>query len=629
MIINLPMKDTPLTFKFYSVCPQIPDRNAIIDDLESWLLYSNSLVTTISSTNPFELSMTQFKLNGSDSNAFIVSAQIQYMSVTWNTKYHAYYWVKKISRSSNDVITLDIELDFLNTLHNGDDELGSPLYNFHATSSIERQHENRFFETSLIDEAGYKVISYHVDKIKEGVQANTYRQANQDTLIAPNGHDELTLLVDSTCWYLIYVTDPARLEPTIFLMPERRQIDNRIRMIKEVSSSAIMEIDSIDRTNSNIIKIIKLPYCPVEFSEYEQGGNTFRRFANFTNEQPSVNIFKQEGSMENNILRFIGDTLENPFIRTLNPSNYYGIDYSNKLFAHTNSLDNLLSESRYIYDPKMESSEFKTDIIVYDSYSLQYKAENYEYESNPAMAFTYVQSADCDSSLIFRLFNSQYISEESYANIIASTRKNEIPTYSSDYINYMRNGYNYDRTKQVMSNIVNLAGAGASLVGSVATANPVGVVGSAMGLTKAISGAVSGELDFEKNMNSLKNKAMNVENVNDSSLFNYYANSRPKRVIMSMSLNDRQRWNDIFHYYGYNRSGVMGVPNVTSRVWFNFLKGEIVLGTANFIPLWLYEKVKAKYREGVTYYHSQMVNGYKAWDLTQEKENYETFLLDL
>lgn len=629
MINNLPMKDSPLTITFYSKAPMTKERNAIIDDLNVMLNDSGWLVYTEISTNPFDLNMTKYKMKGSDSNAFIITAGIQYMRVSWASNYHAFYWVNRISRGSNDSIVLDIELDILNTLHNGDDTAGSPLYDFNPISSIERQHENRFYAESIeTDEPDYKDLSIIVDPIKEGVQVSTYHKATDDIIIEPNSQDELTKLVDITCWYLVYVAGENVTQPIIYLMPDRRTLEYRIRSVKELAGSELMEIDTIDRTNSKIIKIIRLPYCPVSFSEHESLGSTSRLFAGFSSMHPLVNVFKQEGSMQNYILQAYAD-ITKAFTRSFDTRYYKGLEFSNKETIHTDTFDNLLNQLRYINDPKIRSSEFTTDTIVYDSYSIQYHPENYDGVFSPSMSFEYAQSCDCDSSLVFRLSGIGYRAEENYLSIIPSTRKNEIPTFSSDYIDYMRNGYNYDRTKQVMGNVVNLVGAGASLVGSVATANPVGVVGSAMGLTKAISGAISGELDFEKNLNSLKNKAMNIESINDSSLFDFYGQSRAKRVTMRMIYEDNKRWNDIFHYYGYNRGGIMGKPNVTSRLWFNFLKGEIVLQHAGDIPVWMHERVRTAFREGVTYFHSRPYYASKQWDLTQTKENYETNLLNL
>lgn len=631
MIINNPMKNTPLTFKFYNACPQLPDRNAIIDDIEGWLSYQTPILT-ITSTNPFELSMTQFKINASDSNAFIISSQVQYMSVKWADRYHAYYWVKKINRSSNDVITLDIELDFLNTLNNGDDTLGSPLYAFNPLSSVEREHVDRFYNDLLISEtAGYKDIKRAVDRVNEGVETKTFHILDDDISIEPKSTDALTELIDHTCWYMVYVTIPNRRNPVIYLIPEYRTSQWEIP-ISPSSNMKLIDAGYLDRSNSNIIKIVKTPYCPVDFYWNSLLQPTTLAFDRCNVTHPEIDIFDGRIVDLNNIwvVQYLeGYEANKAFSRALTSDKYTGLVFNNSVFVHKGSLDYLLNDLRYIKDTKLESSEFVTDLIVYDSYSVQFKAENYTASFTPDITLSYAQSTALDSSLIFRLNNYYYQREQNYADMIASVRKNEIPLYTNDFINYMRNGYNYDRTKQVLSTAVNILGSGVSLGTSISSGNPLGVVASGMGLTRSISGAISGEVDFQKNLNNLKNKATNVSDINDSSLFEFYGKSRPRRITMEMTHLEQERWNDIFYYYGYNRGGIMKVPNVNSRVWFNYLKGEIVLGSANYLPLWLYEKVKAKFREGVTYYHCQTINGYKAWDLPQTKENYETFLLNL
>lgn len=629
MIINLPMKDTPLTFKFYSVCPQIPDRNAIIDDLESWLLYSNSLVTTIVSTNPFELSMTQFKLNGSDSNAFIVSAQIQYMSVTWNTKYHAYYWVKKISRSSNDVITLDIELDFLNTLHNGDDELGSPLYNFHATSSIERQHENRFVEFEL--QQGSNLVPTIIDKVSEGVNPQLYRIPVRE-YVEPTPNHATDYKLDSHIWYLVYARGNDN-KITCYLVPDTSD-DIKLKIVTggAVVWGKCVNMSILKRDSSKIAKIIRCPYCPINVISRSGDNWEFdNRFSvkvheidifdfDISNALTSLEIDLTESSTNNEQLKCFKRTL-NDYVNT---SFGFGatIEYTSQVAA--------LGESRHIRDPKLFNSEFYGIYFVYDSSVWQLKPELYEGDTTSFdIDINYSQSSSIDSSLTFNFIINNYLSDDYYSLVMVSKRQNEVVAYSDDFMNYIRNGYNYDIAKQTLNNFVSIGSSAIGLASSTMTANPVGVVGSVLALGSSIARAGTSEIDRQKNLRTMAQSSFNVSGVNDSSLFEDYGEGKLKRVVLQPSEIEEKRWSDIFHFYGYNRGGIMGVPNVTSRVWFNFLKGEIVLGSANFIPLWLYEKVKAKYREGVTYYHSQMVNGYKAWDLTQEKENYETFLLDL
>ena len=78
---------------------------------------------------------------------------------------------------------------------------------------------------------------------------------------------------------------------------------------------------------------------------------------------------------------------------------------------------------------------------------------------------------------------------------------------------------------------------------------------------------------------------------------------------------------DLFYYYGYAR-GYYGIPNFTSRLYFNFVQCE-----ANFagltIPRAFRDDITAKLADGITDFH--YVDG--GYELTQTKENYEAALI--
>lgn len=625
MISNNPMKNTPLTIEFYNQSPLTKERNGIIDDLNDLLNIETSwLVLTETSTNPFELSMSKYKIAASDSNAFIISARIQYMRISWNNRYHAFYWVNKITRSSNDTITLDIELDFLNTLNNGDDVSGSPLYSFSGFSSIEREHVNRFYADTLIGDAGTKDVAQIVDKFQEGVTASLRHIPSENEDVYPDSFRQH--------WYLVFATpenQEQRHLPEIYLIPEFNALDQPHISVDKRS----VGFDMIDRLNSRIIKIIQCPYLPVSYTQ--ASGIVRYLICDRFEAVNDANILTSDYDPSTmRVLRYKHEYSYNSydtdsFTREFSESDLHNFSFTNKQTLNTGSLDALLASSRYIKDPKLESSEFTGNYIVYDSFVIQWKPENYVSYAEPNVKLVYSQSIDCDSSLLFQLVCDNYESEEYYPYLMASTRKNEVPAYSSDYINYMRNGYNYDRQKQIIGNAISIGGAAIGLGTSALTGNVLGAISSTTALTKSIAGAVTGEIEFNKNLETLKSKAMNISDVNDVSLFNRYGNNAVKHIIMKLSSEEESRWSNIFHYYGYNRAGVLGMPNVTSRVWFNYLKGEIVLSTAAAIPPWLYDKVKTAYRDGVTYFHSRPYYASKQWNLDQTKENFETYLLGL
>lgn len=91
----------------------------------------------------------------------------------------------------------------------------------------------------------------------------------------------------------------------------------------------------------------------------------------------------------------------------------------------------------------------------------------------PNLNLKYKQSNNLSSNLLFDVspgISTTYKQMADNENIIISRRNNETPIYQSSYLNYMRNGYNYDkkaidiqRKQQTATMIVNAAVSLASL----------------------------------------------------------------------------------------------------------------------------------------------------------------------
>lgn len=630
-MIYTQMKEKDITITLYGYSPCVPTDNFIIDDLEGWLLSNGDLIKTITSRQPFELNMKQLIIDEVDTNAFIVTPTISYCRVAW-AEYYAYYWVRKVTRGADKRLILEIELDVLNTLHNGDKAEGSLIDTFSSRSVIERQHEDRFYTGHTIvgsspTPAPVDLIP-KVDRVLENSQLTLRRLPNSDLEFTPRTTSAEVNEIDSLRWFLVYATDSDTKKLACYLVPNGSIdfFDTSYNMWHACKFNKII------RTSSSISKIIALPFCPIEFRKETHGSNTAYVFA-YTRATEDNAVFSTiSGYKAINIdVELIADTEGKPMplLRTLNK-----LDYNNMLVPERwrevfyKPHDTLLQDERFILDSKLNSSEFKGVYIVYDSFVVQLSEENFNHDSPFSFNIEYAQSPDVDSDFVLRVVpNLDYLSEEYYPLIMSSNRKNEVAVYSSDYLNYIRNGYNYDKTKKDITNVISVLSSGAGFVGSLATGNVLGAVGTGMSLAKSITGVVTSELSMEQKLKELGSKAISVSGVNDSSLFYYYGNNKPKIVLQKPVEEEIERWNDTFHYYGYNRSGRLGVPNVTSRTWFNYLKGEIIFKKRDYIPLWLLESVTDKFRDGVTYLHANYINGVETWDIRQTRENYEKFLL--
>jgi len=401
-------------------------------------------------------------------------------------------------------------------------------------------------------------------------------------------------------------------------------------------TSSIIDDSFINRTDSKTIKIINLPYCPTNYDvvldEDDEEGITFA---------PNWTI-----DTTNKCLKLNNDT---PFSHTiitpssLNPFDEMVIDYT----SEPSEIPSPNQPRKDYMESKIYHSDFYAPKFVYDSFNLTFRCENLDFQKywearnvddeQDGLGFevNFVMTRNIVSKFLF-LF-PRYITKYSvmdYDNVVCVSRNNEEVLYTSQYINYLRTGYNYDLKSKERSEIQMGVGLGASaiatllgVVGGVASQNyGVAVLGAISLATQSIGYAKS-IADIESNISQKleesQRQAISVRNSDDLDLLNAYSNNRAKMCFYEVSPTMKQALLDMFYYCGYTTQE-QKVPNVESRYWFNFLQCKLVLGSTCNLPMSIIENIKSKFEEGCTFFH----NHNDVWDIEQLKENYETWILE-
>ena len=101
-----------------------------------------------------------------------------------------------------------------------------------------------------------------------------------------------------------------------------------------------------------------------------------------------------------------------------------------------------------------------------------------------------------------------------------------------------------------------------------------------------------------------------------------YSGNKAKMVLYKLSPKMKKAMYDVFYYTGYI-SGVMKVPDETSRYWFNFVACDLLLENVVNIPENCLNDLKECYAAGVTVMHAHSGN----YDWERVKENWENSLV--
>ena len=393
-------------------------------------------------------------------------------------------------------------------------------------------------------------------------------------------------------------------------------------------------LKSMDRTDSKIIKIVELPYCPLMiYGKFDPYGLFF--YNNVDTANTPISGFRalklrEGGNLFENLTSRYNYNHIKPYpsnFKVYSPRTWYKTDLKTKGLEF-----------------KLLHSELYNLKFTYDSFSKIVKLENVTFDSLfvNALTFTFVPSMNISSKFLFDLSESFMTDkEEDYGNVLVVTRNNEAPIYTSQYINYLRTGYNYDvkakeqkEAQNIIGGALGLVGSTVGIIGGIASENPfligssvVGAITSVTSMTaNTIYSSVSMTQAIEQKIAQAKAQAVSVQNADDLSLLDYYTkNNKAKLCYYKPSQQMENNLFNMFYYLGY-RAEEMKKPNLSSRLRFNYIEADIDIdfnaistNTMNMTKE-IIDDYKGRFAVGLTLFH-YFNNEY---DFEQKYENYES-----
>lgn len=382
----------------------------------------------------------------------------------------------------------------------------------------------------------------------------------------------------------------------------------------------VNSIDALDRTDPRLIKIIEIPYQPIIMKVVGLPGNNRHSI-----EGDNV-VFDRETSFLK--INFPWETIAQKY--STNGDLLSPLHISEFLKTHLEYDEEKRNDE---YESKVYQSAFYNPTIVYDSFSYSIPLEKVEHDTllitfNIDFHFT----STINSRFLFKFdIPYSYEIEEDFEKILYISRNNELPLLNSEYLNYIRNGYNYDvKSKlrsdvssgvRIVSNVISAA-AGGALVGPGGSA--VGAfAGLVTGVYNAISNSIQNEQNIQEKLQEKRNRAVSVENADAYDLMNVYAKNRLLSCVYKLSDTMEKNIKDLFYYFGYSVNEI-GIPDTTSRIYFNFVQCDAVFENEGLIRREYLNRLKEIFAEGVTYIHryNKHTGGF-VYDLKQEMNNRE------
>lgn len=377
-------------------------------------------------------------------------------------------------------------------------------------------------------------------------------------------------------------------------------------------AQSLKTFSSVNRSESDLVKIINLPYAPLDISDVSPEWTYNSTYGTLQMNNPDIRL--------NSIIE-----------DETNPLNILNVDIS--------------PDPRDEKEIELESKLFHSDYFqikfVYDSFTKIFALErmNLDYYvilKNTPFYFTFVATNTINSNFVFDFtqYNTDDFSFDDFEHILIASRNNEVVIYNSDYLNYIKNGFNYDVKTKQRQEAGQWIGVGLSLVGAVASFASSGVTsgfGIAGGitlattamaqLTRAVNSTAQAEATQNQKLLQLRQQKDSVFGADDIDLMTYYCNNKAKLMLYQCSEAMKKALFDLFFYTGYI-CGYKGIPNYTSRTRFNFVSCELEISPLININQEYIKDLKIKYSAGVTFIHHYD----NEWDTQQLYENWETSL---
>lgn len=449
----------------------------------------------------------------------------------------------------------------------------------------------------------------------------------------------------------------------------------------------INSINDIDRTDSRLMKIIKLPYAPVNIRK-----------------QGDIYVFPDVFTYDNGTMLLDRTKLFYNFQNDLT-----SLSVPELFLTHSTAISPTQPKAR-VNESKLYHSDFYTYKMVYDSFASDLKLEALTVNPTPDTVWSsdivkipivFKPTNTMNSNFAFKFdydgtpkFITGYKLDGDYGDYLLVTRNNEETLFNSDYVNYIRTGYNYDkkvRSMQLTQNIVSIVAQGVQAVASLGIAPAVQKkldINRALTREAIDAGAAQllGTSPLEqpisagvwRSVQDLSRQHIIAEASKQSSQRNQFTISQgiaaSSGIINSIGntiISDQQALiameqkklelaaqstatvgsddMDLLSFYNGNRLEVkkyaplpevqdglfnlfyycgysyprMEVPNITSRYWFNFIQC-----TPKFI-----EEGSSPYNDYITDIKARYEAGvtvyhhHNGWDWGQQYENWETKLI--
>lgn len=666
------MKNYTLDVTLYKRGFARKEEHCLFDDLENALIAENGTDGMYSATiAPVTPSLTmRIRIPCEDSNYYQSNPVLEWQYAkllykktksTGDVSYTFFYFVNSIRALANNTLEIELTCDSVNTLaRQGSDKSLTFDSLFSAKTMVYREHRDRFKGGYTWTEGDYIYFVNDIDPISEGLGTFTLLKDTDKTIYDERFESASVASLwnaQKTSW-LAYYGKPSNesVQVAVCLFPSNWntcipfKIDTTTLKQEETGTRMFMANTSVLRRNfEGTSKIIEYPYLPFYDIEIKDGETStayvYFKLAEentaYTTSDASKNAFGFTGEFVTVNGQTSSDTTSGYSIGSWSSlMERVGYGYNAPIIANVNLWHGITGTvrssakkfmARTVNDTKLYHSDFYTEAFVYDSFIWSYNHEDCSYKAKiPSMNIRFIANVAPVSRFAFKFEPVDFtLKTKETNNVLDCSRNNEAYIGTSDYLNYLRNGFNYDVKSKALGVASSLASGLTRTAVGVATG---GAVGGAVGLASSTINTLASLADAGNSigakMSALQAKAINVSGGDSLSVLQDSTENKLHHVSFKPNDDIKSRLNDLFYYYGY-RTELQKQPKTSSRRLFNYIQADPRFSQDYYSqvrpPLWLETDFTSIIKAGITRFHraSEGTETRQGYDLDYYYENWE------
>lgn len=533
-----------------------------------------------------------------------------------------YYFITSMRQVARQTIEFDLHMDVLNTFKVNID------YSFDERTRVTREFKDRFKNDTLNIGSQETTIMRDIDIFSEGIQCELYKNSER-TIEKTDSVDETDEKYLNQDFYLVFKQNTiagAIEKMDVYICTQNEglslYVEDESKTYRMLSIYDFKTYLFSQELLSNVQLILKIPYI-INGINYDSVNKRFSIPSKNTLINGNSLFLEPLAKTNNFIIRYHfgeygyilpfevnegGIMLQN--LKTYLP---YLLDDSKEQF--------LLVEKSKGYESKLFHSDYYYHKLAFDSDSIMVELQkinnsNIDIDNNVISGLV---SNTLNSAFVFKL--DQYIDtsgisfSEDYQNVLISQKNNQMTLVTDAYIDYLRNGYNYDKKINQMdsaSDIKNLVlnglqfGAGLALAPATGGLSAISAITGGVGIVNGFINLAENQerrnIAMEQKLIQLKNQAVNVRCNSPIDISEFYSKNR----LIDFEYSIRERTKDVlfnlFYYCGYTQSRY-GAPKFNQRARFDFIQCEAVFKNVYRISQEIIDELIICFTNGVFYLH--------------------------